>query len=193
MVESGGADSLSMRKLATDLGVAPTAIYWHLGGRRAVLDAVLDDMIRELPPIEPLGDTIRERLRAAALELRDLHLDNVAASHLAHVLHRDADLSFAAQVALAREVAAAGLDGERAADAVRAILYVVGGFLMVEGSFRQRPPGSPSTASLWKERPATDLPDDLRAAMGRDIDASTVFDTTLDLLLSSILEPHTEP
>ncbi len=193
IVEFGSADRLSMRKLATDLGVAPTAIYWHLGGRRAVLNAVLDDMIQALPAIEPVGDSIRARLRGAALELRDLHLDNPAASQLAHALHRDADLSFSAQLALAHEVAAAGLDGDRAADAVRAILYVVGGFLMVEGSFRERPPGSPSTASLWQERDTADLPAALHTAMGREIDASTVFNTTLDLLLSSILDPRLEP
>ncbi|HEX4776687.1 MAG TPA: TetR family transcriptional regulator, partial [Acidimicrobiia bacterium] len=33
IVERDGVDQLSMRKLAAQLGVQPTSIYWHVGGR----------------------------------------------------------------------------------------------------------------------------------------------------------------
>ena len=44
IVRTGGVDALSMRKLSAELGVAPTAIYWHVGDRRRLLDAVLEDV-----------------------------------------------------------------------------------------------------------------------------------------------------
>ena len=193
LVEHSGPATLSMRKLAADLGVAPTAIYWHLGSRRDVLEAVLDDLIAELPPIEPVGATAHDRLRSAAHLLRDLHRDHAATSQLAHELGRDADLSFPAQVAIAREVAGAGLNGDRAADAVRAILHLVGGFLMVEGSFRERAAGAPTTATLWGQRAPADIPVEIREALARPIDSADVFATTLDHLLRSLLDHDSEP
>src|SRR5579871_4333073 len=48
LVEAGGPDALSMRKVAADVGVAATAIYWHVGSRDDLLHAVLDAMI-DLP------------------------------------------------------------------------------------------------------------------------------------------------
>ena len=37
MVEQGGPDALTMRKLAAELGVSATSIYWHVGQRDDVL------------------------------------------------------------------------------------------------------------------------------------------------------------
>ena len=33
LIEGGGVDAVSMRKLAAEMGVAPTAVYWHVGSR----------------------------------------------------------------------------------------------------------------------------------------------------------------
>ncbi len=48
--------ALSMRAVATRLGVAPNALYSHVEGREGLLDAVLDDLLRALPLPDPAVD-----------------------------------------------------------------------------------------------------------------------------------------
>src|SRR2546421_12337847 len=67
---------------------------------------------------------------------------------LAHELGRGPATSFPGQVALAREVSAAGLRGADAARAVRAVLYLVGGFILLE-ALPPPPAGTPTTQDLW--------------------------------------------
>jgi TetR/AcrR family transcriptional regulator, tetracycline repressor protein len=48
-VEHGGVESLTMRGLADQLGVAPNSIYSHFADKAALVDAVLDDLLAEIP------------------------------------------------------------------------------------------------------------------------------------------------
>jgi TetR/AcrR family tetracycline transcriptional repressor len=138
LIEAGGTEALSMRKLAAELGVAPTAIYWHVGGRAELLDAVLASMIADLPPIVARGDTAKARLAGIGHAVRQQVQSNPAAHALAVELDRSADVSFPGQLALAREVSAVGLRGVEAAHAVRAISFLIGGFQLLEGNFKRR-------------------------------------------------------
>ena len=49
LVEAHGVEQLSLRKLANALGVAPNAIYSHFPDKQALLDALLDAFIAEIP------------------------------------------------------------------------------------------------------------------------------------------------
>jgi AcrR family transcriptional regulator len=51
-----------MRKLATELGVAPTAIYWHVGNKSELLNQLVDRLIAEMGVPQPKGDGPLERL-----------------------------------------------------------------------------------------------------------------------------------
>ena len=62
MVEAGGVEALSMRKLAAELGVAHTAIYWHVGGRDELVAAIIDAFLADLGDITPRGRTPRQRM-----------------------------------------------------------------------------------------------------------------------------------
>jgi AcrR family transcriptional regulator len=48
IVDADGLDALTMRRLAGDLGVATTAIYWHLRTRDEVLMGMLEVAVDEL-------------------------------------------------------------------------------------------------------------------------------------------------
>jgi len=50
LVDEGGTEALTMRRLAGELGVATTTIYWHVGSRDDVVDAVIqpEEIRREL-------------------------------------------------------------------------------------------------------------------------------------------------
>ena len=187
LVEAGGVEALSMRKLAADLGVAPTAIYWHVGSRDDVLHAVLDALIADLPPIVARGTTPKARLASVARSIRDQVRATTLTQQLAATIDRTAELSFPGQVALAREMEAAGLHGGAAAQAVRAVLFLVGGFILLEDNFSHRRPGGRTTQELWRrvDDPAIDA--GLRRAMTRPANTDALFDYAVERLLESVL------
>ena len=65
-----GLGDLTMRRLARELGVAPGALYWHVGGKQELLVEVADLLLAAVP--EPAGDRPpTEALSAHALAVRE--------------------------------------------------------------------------------------------------------------------------
>jgi AcrR family transcriptional regulator len=65
LADEGGADSLSMRKIAQELDVVPMALYKHVANKDELLDGMFDAVIQEIdPPIEDADwkTTMRERI-----------------------------------------------------------------------------------------------------------------------------------
>lgn len=63
-----GIDALSMRRLATELGVVPMALYKHVASKEELLDGMVEVIVEEIDP--PIGDaewktTVRERVLCA--------------------------------------------------------------------------------------------------------------------------------
>ena len=187
LIEAGGVEALSMRKLAAEVGVAPTAIYWHVGSREDLLNAVLDAMVADLPTIAARGTTPRARLASVARSIRDQVRATTPTQQLAAELGRTAELSFPGQVALTREMQAAGVEGSDAAQAVRAVLFLVGGFILLEDNFAHRQPGSRTTQDLWRALEVDDIDPALRKAMARPTNTDSLFDYAVDRLLASVL------
>ncbi|WP_212735215.1 TetR/AcrR family transcriptional regulator C-terminal domain-containing protein [Herbidospora galbida] len=68
LADEAGLDGLSMRRLATELGVVPMALYKHVANKDELLDGIIDTVVSEidLTPVE--GDwkpVIRGRILAA--------------------------------------------------------------------------------------------------------------------------------
>jgi len=187
LVEAGGPDALSMRKVAAEVGVAPTAIYWHVGSREELLGAVLDDLIANLPPPVVRGRTPAARIASLARAMRSQSLATTHTQALARELGRSAELFLPAQVVLARELSAAGLHGAAAADATRAVLFVVGGFVLLEDSYRSAGAGTARTPELWRAVDDPAIDPELRAAMTRAATPDALFEYTIDHLLAAIL------
>jgi AcrR family transcriptional regulator len=73
LADEGGAESLSMRKLAHELGVVPMALYKHVSNKDEMLDGMVDVVVGEIDP--PPGGTdwktaIRQRVLSARRALR---------------------------------------------------------------------------------------------------------------------------
>ena len=45
LVKQHGPGALTMRKLAAELGTAVTSIYWHVGNRESLLEALVERTI----------------------------------------------------------------------------------------------------------------------------------------------------
>jgi AcrR family transcriptional regulator len=68
LADQGGAESLSMRNLAEQLGVVPMALYKHVSNKEEMLDGMVDVVVREIDP--PAGGNdwkkaIRRRILSA--------------------------------------------------------------------------------------------------------------------------------
>ena len=187
MIERDGVEQLSMRKVSAEVGLAPTAIYWHLGGRDELLNAVLDEILADLPAIEVRGATPRARITSLVRSARRDYLDGMHTLKLANEVGRGNELSFRTQVALADELTSAGLDGAEAASVLRSLLFVVGGFVVIEDQYRQGESEDFATADLWAGLDDGEVAPDLRAAMAQPTDTDALFDATLARLLDAVL------
>ncbi|MFV8131758.1 TetR/AcrR family transcriptional regulator [Streptomyces syringium] len=69
-----GLDAVTMRRLATTLGVAPMAAYRYVSGKDDILALMVDLVSGELEV--PTGTDWRQSMRALALNTRDLMLEH---------------------------------------------------------------------------------------------------------------------
>jgi AcrR family transcriptional regulator len=68
LADSAGIESLSMRRLAHELGVVPMALYKHVANKEELLDGMVDVVVGEIDP--PVGGTdwksaVRQRILSA--------------------------------------------------------------------------------------------------------------------------------
>ncbi|KIF06663.1 TetR family transcriptional regulator [Streptomyces sp. RSD-27] len=190
LVRRRGPDALTMRGLAAELGTAVTSIYWHVGNREQLLDALVERTVRDMGAIRPAGGTPAERIVSVA---RSMRRELRERPHLIGMVHERGltDRMFLpAQHALVAEVRAAGLRGARAADAVRAVQFQVVGFVLVERNRERSPVQSPAEGELWDQDPppasAADDPD-LARALARPADPERLFLLSVRALTDSLL------
>ncbi|MBC8038127.1 MAG: TetR family transcriptional regulator [Rhizobiales bacterium] len=82
LVEVGGAEGFSIRKLATAMGVVPMAFYNHFEDRDALLDAVAEYVLHSLVPL-PVKEPWRLRLAALFRGVQNLRVEHPQAFRLA--------------------------------------------------------------------------------------------------------------
>ncbi len=120
-----------MRRLATELDVATPTIYWHVGSRDELVAAVIRLQSTRLAEYVVDGTTPRERVYSAARHIWTSSIEHRAITSLAHQSGTSSLLGHHLEAALVGELEAAGLVGQEAADATRAILIAVGGSLVL--------------------------------------------------------------
>ena len=113
ILDEYGLGDLTMRKLASSLGVQPGALYWHFPNKQTLLGAMADrilDGADEPPTSESWDDAIAElahRFRGALLAHRDGAelVASTYASRLTTSRARDAFVATAARAGLSRAYA----------------------------------------------------------------------------------------
>ena len=114
LVEAEGVDRLTMRRLAAKLGVAVTAIYWHVGDKQALLDAVAERIASQVGDLPVRGDDAVARIVSIGTALRH---NLLAQPELVGLVHRQGhtnELFQPVREALLRELHTAGVDGDDA-------------------------------------------------------------------------------
>ncbi len=180
IVESEGVDALTMRRLATDLGVRTPTVYWHVGSRQEIFDKLIERIAEDFARIEPKGATPAERITSVCMALigevrRRPHV--IAVSRTAG---RGEAIFTRSQQTIAREVEASGLRGHEAAFAIRTVLFQLGGFIMLDH-------GAAHDSSLHGvDRWELDAPE-VRADLERSVDFDEVFRYSLDAVLAKLM------
>ncbi|WP_328724854.1 TetR/AcrR family transcriptional regulator [Streptomyces sp. NBC_00259] len=186
LVKQHGPDALTMRKLASELGSAVTSIYWHVGNRESLLDALVERTVQEMGAIRPTGRTPAARIVSLA---RGLRRELRARPHLIAMVHEHGlteRMFLPVRRTLVREVHAAGLRGSRAADAVRAVQFQIVGFVLVERNRERAPVQSPAEEDLWTGATADEDPA-LARALARPADPERLFTLSVEALVTSLL------
>lgn len=193
LVESGGGAALTMRKLAAELGVATTTIYWHVGNRDDLVLAVVARQAERQATAQVHGDLPAERIASAARNIWDNALAHRNVTALASQAGATTLLELPLEIALVAELEATGLRGEAAADGLRAVLACVAGFLIMAWRREEQVPDQLRPAALWAAVDDGRLGDDTLAAMGRSADLDALFDSTMAAVVDGLLAGPTAP
>ncbi|WLW49842.1 TetR/AcrR family transcriptional regulator [Streptomyces sp. YU58] len=150
-----GLSAVTLRRVAAELGVTAMALYRHVGDKRELLVAMLDDVAEHLVIPDREG-TPSDRL---VLAFRALH-DHLTAEPWVTEVLKAGELFGPRASRFVEHVLAlleeAGLGDERAADAYWALWWYTFGHLSYLPALR--PEGRPARAELMTRVPATDHP-----------------------------------
>lgn len=131
LVVREGPAALTMRRLATELDVGTPTIYWHVGSRDELVAAVIQTQSERLASRPVDGATARERVLSAARHMYAGAIEHRSITSLAHQTGTSSLLLGRLEAALVAELQAAGLDGDALGNALRSILVVVTGALVL--------------------------------------------------------------
>jgi TetR/AcrR family tetracycline transcriptional repressor len=186
LVEVEGADALTMRRLASELGVATTSIYWHVGNREQLVTAMVRRHGLRLAEAPIVGDTPRQRVLAVARliwegALADREVTRLASAHGLSSLHAQR-----LELAMARELQEAGVVGESARDALRAITACVGGFI-IAALLDDALPTDHRRSSVLAHLEDPGLDPATHSALATNSHLPSLFDTTLRTVVDSLV------
>jgi AcrR family transcriptional regulator len=173
VLDAYGLADLTMRRLGTELGVQPSALYHHFANKQQLLAAVADEILAR-GPHAPRPERWDDRVALVCTELRDAMLayrdgaDVVATSY-------SFGLGAAAPYAeLAAALADGGLEARLVPTAARTLLHFVFGHVTDEQTHLQA-----SSAGAIDDDPGDDLDDpwpasDFAAGLGLVLDGIRV-------------------
>jgi TetR/AcrR family tetracycline transcriptional repressor len=183
LIERDGVEAFTMRSLADRLGVAVTSIYWHVGGKDALFDRLVERLLGELANLPADGSTPVERIASLARNQRRVLIERQHLLAIAHERDRTPMLFLPIQQTLAAQLAELGVTGTDAALVLRAIQVHVISSAMMQFSAVRGAKHDEEDPSLWTD----DWPDrELVRALQSPTDYDAVFEYGLDALVAPL-------
>lgn len=144
IIDEGGLEACTMRAVAAELGVEAMSLYWHVPGKEALLDGVVQRMLAAAPEVEHRDDW-RDELCAIAQAMRGVLLLHPNAIPLLAGRALGSHAASGAVVATTLgTLEAAGFERAVAIRAARTVYRYVIGYSLVESSVRAVPDGPPA-------------------------------------------------
>jgi AcrR family transcriptional regulator len=167
LVDRGGVDALSMRRLGRELGVEAMSLYSYVASKQDLVEGVVEQVFREMPLIRPGPGPWQQRLRIHAATFRHVLLRHPEAVRLVagRPLINDGTMAFVESALV--ELRGYGLDLATADKVLGAIAAFVIGHVAEEagdasrrraGFVRPEPGGAeverfPNISGLWQSDP----------------------------------------
>ncbi len=134
LLDEEGAESLSMRRLASRLGVSPMSLYHHVADKAALVDGIAEHLMAQLEvPDESVPWDAA--IRTMATSFRSLTMRHPAAFRVLLGRERPAAMLRTAEIVVARLVAA-GFEEGAAVTTFRVVVRFLLGSVMVESTPR---------------------------------------------------------
>lgn len=192
LIDEGGLEVLTMRRLADAIGVQPMTLYRYLPNKEAILAEVADRLWRELPPIADDIIGWEARIKAMWLQLFDLMLRHPHAVPLIARAGGYSNSAGAQTAGMLGELKAAGFTPEVASQFLHAASALVVGFAFAQLWQQQAQAGQGPPAPAGPAPSAA--PDVLEFAHRIGPFTTDEFGSTLDLLIAGFGEQiHPRP
>jgi TetR/AcrR family transcriptional regulator, tetracycline repressor protein len=187
LVDEGGLEALTMRRLGTALEVDPMAVYYHVPDKQSLLRFVVEAVFASMPAPDAAGPW-QQQLRAWAYTYRDLAL-----AHPNLVLQIVSDPATVAVAAvqvnetLYAAVEASGIPPDVIEPAAGLVVDFVNGYVL--GAARPAPGSEGTEDSLTKhlrEQGEAAFPVQHRVLLGAPQPARESFELGLDVIVAGI-------
>ncbi|WP_267307008.1 TetR/AcrR family transcriptional regulator [Mycobacterium barrassiae] len=183
MIDVDGVEAFTMRRLAEQLGVAVTSIYWHVGGRDKLFDSLVEQLLRQMAHLPSDGGSPVERIASLARSQRRMLIEKQHLLAIAHERDRTPQLFLPIQQRLAAELSELRVTGSEAALVLRAIqVHVISSAVMQFSAVRgaKHDEEDPSLwADAWPDRALVE-------ALQSPTDYDAVFEYGLRALLARL-------
>jgi AcrR family transcriptional regulator len=135
LADRGGVDAVTIRRLATELGVTPMALYWHFRSKDELLAAlsehIWNEMDLDVDPAAPWPDQLRAMLESLVGVLRA----HPSGAQLVLVHEKESEASMrAAEIALGL-LRGAGFNAEQASEITQRGMWTALTLVMSEPGF----------------------------------------------------------
>lgn len=183
LIDLDGVDAFTMRRLAEQLGVAVTSIYWHIGGRDKLFDSLVERLLDQMANLPSEGKNPVDHIASLARSQRRMLIDKQHLLSIAHERDRTPQLFLPIQQALAAHLSELGVTGTEAALILRAVQVHVISSAVMQFSAVRGAKHDEEDPSLW----AGAWPDQaLVEALQSPTDYDAVFEYGLDALLAPL-------
>ncbi len=190
LIDLDGVEAFTMRRLAEQLGVAVTSIYWHVGGRDKLFDALVEGLLGQMANLPVDGNDPVDRIASLAHSQRRMLIDKQHLLSIAHERDRTPQLFLPIQQMLAAQLAELGVTGTDAALILRAVQVHVISSAVMQFSAVRGAKHDEEDPSLWADA----WPDQaLIEALQSPTDYDAVFKYGLDALLAPLRGRRTTP
>lgn len=140
LLDEAGLDGLTMRLLASRLGVRASALYRHYPSKQALLDAMVEHLLGPAQVAPSLDGPWPEQLRGVAAGLREIMLAHRDGARLMSGFRHPGGEAVANFQRLVAALAGAGIPADLAVVAVDTVMAYVNGFT-IEEQARDANPG----------------------------------------------------
>lgn len=138
-----GIHGITIQRLCDELGVSPPTIYWHIGNKASLIDALVDRIVERIEPPQPADGDGWSRLYDFFVDVhRVVSRYPGLGAHLAAQPAGRGGLDHA--VAIVDGLRAEGLSDEDALRAFYVALVHVGGHQLYSEAMRSTPAGEPA-------------------------------------------------